>query len=74
MAIADGADAVRERLVAPLRTGAGAVDRRLTLVDHPPGVRRLTGLRLLQPPRDDPDDPTKVLTRFGLAKVERDDA
>jgi hypothetical protein len=28
----------------------------------------------VQPPRDDPDDPTQILTRLGLAKVERGDA
>jgi len=51
--------------------GSPADAERAKTVAHPSGVRRLTALRLVQPPRNDPRDPTKVLTRLGLAKVER---
>jgi len=56
MAVAEGSQADAERAKA---------------IDHPLGAHRLTALRLVEPPRDDPDDPAQLLARLGLAKVER---
>jgi len=56
MAVAEGSPADAERAKA---------------IAHPLGVRRITALQLVEPPRDDPDDPVQILARFGVAKVER---
>jgi len=43
-------------------------------IGHPLGVRRLTGVRLVEASPPDPESPTGVLTRLGLAKVEPGDS
>lgn len=55
MAVAEGTPADAERAKA---------------IAHPLGARRITALRLVEPPREDPDNPTRILTRYGIAKVE----
>lgn len=60
--------------VMAVAEGSPADAERRRYVDHPLGVRRLTALRLVEPlrgPQDPPEDPTRILTRLGLAKVER---
>ncbi len=60
--------------VMAVAEGSPADAARAKDIDHPSGARRLTALRLVEPPREDPENPTTILTRLGLAKVERGDA